>query len=289
MIIEYGLLCQYRTETEPGFLDKGRRQMAIPIKLEVFEGPLDLLLHLIDKNKVNIYDIPIVLITQQYMEYVNGMEKKDLNVVSEFLIMAATLLDIKSRMLLPKEVNEDGEEQDPRAELVEKLLEYKMYKYMSYELKDMYIDADKSMYKMPTIPKEIMAYKQPVNLEELVGDMNLAKLRAIFDDIMKRQENRVDPIRSRFGRIEKEEVSLEEKMIYVRNYIMEHEHFSFKELLGMASSKVQVIVTFLAVLELIKMGNITVEQENREDDIAITVKSTDFDETMFAGEENTQA
>ncbi len=289
MIIKYGLLCQYRTETEPGFLDKGRRQMAIPIKLEVFEGPLDLLLHLIDKNKVNIYDIPIVLITQQYMEYVNGMEKKDLNVVSEFLVMAATLLDIKSRMLLPKEVNEDGEEQDPRAELVEKLLEYKMYKYMSYELKDMYIDADKSMYKMPTIPKEIMAYKQPVNLDELVGDMNLAKLRAIFDDIMKRQENRVDPIRSRFGRIEKEEVSLEEKMIYVRNYIMVHEHFSFKELLGMASSKVQVIVTFLAVLELIKMGNITVEQENREDDIAITVKSTDFDETMFAGEENTQA
>jgi len=289
MIIKYGLLCQYRTETEPGFLDKGRRQMAIPIKLEVFEGPLDLLLHLIDKNKVNIYDIPIVLITQQYMEYVNGMEKKDLNVVSEFLVMAATLLDIKSRMLLPKEVNEDGEEQDPRAELVEKLLEYKMYKYMSYELKDMYIDADKSMYKIPTIPKEIMAYKQPVNLEELVGDMNLAKLRAIFDDIMKRQENRVDPIRSRFGRIEKEEVSLEEKMIYVRNYIMEHEHFSFKELLGMASGKVQVIVTFLAVLELIKMGNITVEQENRDDDIAITVKSTDFDETMFAGEENTQA
>lgn len=289
MIIKYGLLCQYRTETEPGFLDKGRRQMAIPIKLEVFEGPLDLLLHLIDKNKVNIYDIPIVLITQQYMEYVNGMEKKDLNVVSEFLVMAATLLDIKSRMLLPKEVNEDGEEQDPRAELVEKLLEYKMYKYMSYELKDMYIDADKSMYKMPTIPKEIMAYKQPVNLEELVGDMNLAKLRAIFDDIMKRQENRVDPIRSRFGRIEKEEVSLEEKMVYVRNYIMEHEHFSFKELLGMASSKVQVIVTFLAVLELIKMGNITVEQENRDDDIAITVKSTDFDETMFAGEENVQA
>ena len=289
MIIKYGLLCQYRTETEPGFLDKGRRQMAIPIKLEVFEGPLDLLLHLIDKNKVNIYDIPIVLITQQYMEYVNGMEKKDLNVVSEFLVMAATLLDIKSRMLLPKEVNEDGEEQDPRAELVEKLLEYKMYKYMSYELKDMYIDADKSMYKMPTIPKEIMAYKQPVNLEELVGDMNLAKLRAIFDDIMKRQENRVDPIRSRFGRIEKEEVSLEEKMVDVRNYIMEHEHFSFKELLGMASSKVQVIVTFLAVLELIKMGNITVEQENREDDIAITVKSTDFDETMFAGEENVQA
>ncbi len=263
--------------------------MAIPVKLEVFEGPLDLLLHLIDKNKVNIYDIPIVLITEQYMEYVNNMEKKDLNVVSEFLVMAATLLDIKSRMLLPAEVNEDGEEEDPRAELVEKLLEYKMYKYMSYELKDMYMDADRSMFKKATIPKEIADYKQPVNLDELVGDMNLAKLQAIFEDIMKRQENKLDPIRSKFGKIEKEEVSLEEKMTYVREYITTHKHFSFRELLLASSSKVQIIVTFLAVLELIKMGNITVEQENRDDDIVITVRNTDFPNTDLTGEENTIA
>lgn len=263
--------------------------MAIPVKLEVFEGPLDLLLHLIDKNKVNIYDIPIVLITEQYMEYVNNMEKKDLNVVSEFLVMAATLLDIKSRMLLPAEVNEDGEEEDPRAELVEKLLEYKMYKYMSYELKDMYMDADRSMFKTATIPKEIADYKQPVNLDELVGDMNLAKLQAIFEDIMKRQENKLDPIRSKFGKIEKEEVSLEEKMTYVREYINTHKHFSFRELLLASSSKVQVIVTFLAVLELIKMGNITAEQENRDDDIVITVRNTDFPNTDLTGEENTIA
>ena len=204
--------------------------MAIPVKLEVFEGPLDLLLHLIDKNKVNIYDIPIVLITEQYMEYVNRMEKKDLNVVSEFLVMAATLLDIKSKMLLPKEVNEEGEEEDPRAELVEKLLEYKMYKYMSYELKDMYMDADKSLFKKPTIPDEVAAYRQPVNLEELVGDMNLAKLRVIFDDIMKRQENKLDPIRSKFGRIEKEEVSLDEKMSYVRDFLIQGASFvGFKQ------------------------------------------------------------
>mgnify|MGYP002648319938 CR=1 FL=1 len=263
--------------------------MAIPVKLEVFEGPLDLLLHLIDKNKVNIYDIPIVLITEQYMEYVNNMEKKDLNVVSEFLVMAATLLDIKSKMLLPAEVNEEGEEEDPRAELVEKLLEYKMYKYMSYELKDMYMDADRSMFKAPTIPKEIAEYKQPVNLEELVGDMNLAKLQAIFEDIMKRRENKVDPIRSKFGKIEKEEVSLEEKMTYVRDFITTHEHFSFRELLMTSASKVQVIVTFLAVLELIKMGNITVEQESREDDIVITVKSTEFSDADLTGKENTIA
>ena len=102
--------------------------MGISVKLEAFEGPLDLLLHLIDKNKVNIYDIPIVEITKQYMEYLQEMQRRDLNVMSEFLVMAATLLDIKSKMLLPKEVNEDGEEEDPRQELVEKLLEYKLYK-----------------------------------------------------------------------------------------------------------------------------------------------------------------
>ena len=96
--------------------------MAIPVKLNVFEGPLDLLLHLIDKNKIDIYDIPIVEITDQYMEYIHAMEKEDLGVMSEFMVMAATLLDIKCRMLLPKEINEEGEEEDPRAELVQKLL-----------------------------------------------------------------------------------------------------------------------------------------------------------------------
>lgn len=95
--------------------------MGIPIKLEVFEGPLDLLLHLIDKNKVDIYDIPIVEITNQYMEYIHQMQREDLNIMSEFLLMAATLLDIKCKMLLPKEVNEEGEEEDPRQELVESI------------------------------------------------------------------------------------------------------------------------------------------------------------------------
>ena len=97
--------------------------MGIPVKLEAFEGPLDLLLHLIEKNKIDIYDIPIVEITNQYMDYIRQMQREDLNVMSEFLVMAATLLDIKCRMLLPKEVTEDGEEEDPRQELVEQLLQ----------------------------------------------------------------------------------------------------------------------------------------------------------------------
>lgn len=154
--------------------------MGIPVKLQVFEGPLDLLLHLIDKNKIDIYDIPIVEITNQYMEYIKAMEKEDLNVMSEFLVMAATLLDIKCKMLLPKEVNEDGEEEDPRQELVEQLLEYKMYKYMSYELKDRELESERVMYKTPTIPQEVMEYEQPVNLDELLGDLTLQKLNHIL-------------------------------------------------------------------------------------------------------------
>lgn len=155
--------------------------MAIEVKLQVFEGPLDLLLHLIEKNKVDIYDIPIAEITEQYMEYIRQMEEGDMNVMSEFLLMAATLLDIKCRMLLPREVNEEGEEEDPRAELVQKLLEYKAYKYMSYELRDMQVDALKVFYKPPTIPEEVLKFREPVNYEELLADLTLTRLNEISE------------------------------------------------------------------------------------------------------------
>jgi segregation and condensation protein A len=138
--------------------------MSIPVKLEAFEGPLDLLLHLNDKNKINIYDIPIVTITEQYMEYIKAMEEKDLEIMSEFLVMAATLLRIKSQMLLPVEVKEEEEVVDPRQELVERLLEYKMYKYVSYELKDKQMDAQLLMFKPSTIPSEISDYKEEIDI-----------------------------------------------------------------------------------------------------------------------------
>ena len=163
--------------------------MGIPVKLEVFEGPLDLLLHLIEKNKIDIYDIPIVEITDQYMEYIHAMEREDLGVMSEFMVMAATLLDIKCKMLLPKEVNEEGEEEDPRAELVEKLLEYKMYKFMSYELKDKMDDAANVFFKEPTLPDEVMQYKEPVDPKELLAGLTLEKLNAIYKSIIRRQED----------------------------------------------------------------------------------------------------
>ena len=244
--------------------------MGIPVKLQVFEGPLDLLLHLIDKNKIDIYDIPIVEITNQYMDYIKAMEREDLNVMSEFLVMAATLLDIKCKMLLPKEVTEDGEEEDPRQELVEQLLQYKMYKYMSYELRDRELDGGRTMYKDPTIPEEVMDYVEPVDLDELLGNLTLATLNRVFQDVIRRQEDKIDPVRSKFGKLEKEEVTVEEKLETVTDYAREHKHFSFRALLGSQKSKMQTVVTFLAVLQLIKEGILIVQQEHAFDDIMIT-------------------
>lgn len=244
--------------------------MGIPVKLEVFEGPLDLLLHLIDKNKVDIYDIPIVEITNQYMEYIRQMQEKDLNIMSEFLLMAATLLDIKCRMLLPAEINEDGEEEDPRAELVEQLLQYKMYKYMSYELKDRQMEGERLMFKESTIPDEVKAYEEPVDLDALLDGITLGKLNSIFKDMMKKQQDKIDPVHSTFGKIEKEEVTVEDKMEYLNQYITSHKKFSFRDLLKKQRSKTQLVVTFLAILEMMKMGTIWVEQENTFDDIIIT-------------------
>lgn len=243
--------------------------MGIPVKLEVFEGPLDLLLHLIDKNKIDIYDIPIVEITAQYMEYIRNMQREDLNVMSEFLVMAATLLDIKCRMLLPREVNEDGEEEDPRKELVEQLLQYKMYKYMAEELRDRQVESDFVMYKKPTVPEEVQEYEEPVDLDELLKDLTLSKLHTVFQDVLKRQDEKIDPVRSKFGKIEKEEVTVNEKLSYIREYLDGHQRFSFRQLLERQKSRMQVVVTFLAILEMMKMGTIRVEQQEICDEIMI--------------------
>ncbi len=246
--------------------------MELTVKLETFEGPLDLLLHLLEKNKVSIYDIPIVEITNQYMEYIHEMERQDLDIMSEFMVMAAMLIDIKAKMLLPKKTDGEEEEEDPRAELVQQLLEYKLYKSISYELKDRQMDADRMMYKEPTIPKEVAQYVPPVNMDELLAGLTLSKLNSIFEAVMKRQEDKIDPVRSKFGRIEKEEVSLEEKVSVLENYAARHKNFSFRGLLEQKSSRVQVIVTFLAVLELMKTGKIEIFQEQPFDDIRITSK-----------------
>ena len=243
--------------------------MALSVKLNVFEGPLDLLLHLIDKNKIDIYDIPIVEITDQYMEYLHSMEKEDLGIMSEFLVMAATLLDIKCKMLLPKEGNEEGEEEDPRAELVQKLLEYKMYKYMSYELRDRLGDAAGVYYRKQDLPEEVLQYTPPSDPQELLRGLTLERMSAIYQALIRRQENKIDPIRSKFGTIRREPVSLEQKVGSVMAYARKNRRFSFRQLLERQADKLEVVVTFLAVLELMKMGKIHLTQEHLFDDMNI--------------------
>lgn len=248
--------------------------MSISVKLEAFDGPLDLLLHLIEKNKIDIFDIPIVEITNQYMDIISQMETKDMDVMSDFLLMAATLLRIKSKMLLPVEVNEEGEEEDPRAELVERLLEYKTYKYASFELKDLQVDASKQIFKSPTIPDEISDYREEIDISELLGDVTLAKLQKIFQSVMRKQIDKIDPIRSKFGKIEKEQISLPDRMKYIEQYAKKHRQFNFRILLEEQSDKMMVIVSFLGILELMKVGKLKIVQENIFDDIWITYQDT---------------
>lgn len=241
----------------------------LEFKINQFEGPLDLLLHLIDKNKFNIFDIPIVEITEQYLDYLNRMQEENLDVMSEFLVMAATLISIKAKMLLPREEKEEEEEEDPRAELVRRLLEYKMYKYASLELKVMNLDAGKNYYKPATIPKEVLEYKEEIDPAEVIGDVTLAKLNEIFTQVMKRTVDRVDPVRSKFGTIEKDEVRIEDKMDDIRASIRGLKGINFKTLLEIQATKINIIVTFMAILELMKVGDITIRQDELFGDIII--------------------
>lgn len=247
--------------------------MGIPVKLEVFEGPLDLLLHLIDKNKIDIYDIPIVTITDQYLQYIEKLNTDDMDILSEFLVMAATLINIKSRMLLPAdENNEEESQEDPRKELVERLLEYKMYKYASYELKDKHMEAARILYKEQYFPDEVNDWEEDVDTQKLLDGLTMRKLQDVFEMVMKRREDKVDPIRSKFGKIEKEEVNLEDRVAAIEDYAKINKKFSFVRLLEEQTSATFIIVSFLAILELMKIGVLIIEQEQPFEDIIISYK-----------------
>ncbi len=252
--------------------------MTFAAKLESFEGPLDLLLHLIEKEKVDIYDIPIARITDQYLAYLDQMEEQDANVMSEFLVMAATLLDIKARMLLPAEVDEEGNEEDPRDELVQQLLEYKMYKYMSRELKDMNLNAAKNLYKQPTIPEEVAEYEAPIDLDVFLEDVTLAKMKEVFDDVIRRCTDRTNTEAIKFGRIRKDEIKIEDRITRIRTFLKREKKFSFRSLIEQQGDKMNVIVSFLAVLEMMKDGTLKARQADNDADIILYDPSIEEDE-----------
>ncbi len=243
--------------------------MAIPVKLEVFEGPLDLLLHLIDKNKIDIYDIPIVTITEQYLAYVRQLSEKEMEIASEFMVMAATLIDIKCRMLLPPE--EPGEEEtgDPREELVERLLEYKKYKFMALVLREQLEDAGEVIEREQNIPESVLAYRPPVDLDDLLKDVTLDKLYAVYLEVLKREKEKVNPVGSRFGKVEKDKISLADQMLDIEKKAIKKRRMSFREFLKDQPGRTRKVVSFLAILELIHYGKIRVTQEGIFEDIMI--------------------
>ena len=242
----------------------------LDFKLDAFEGPLDLLLQLIEKDKVDIYDIPISSITDQYLNYVAKMQEEDLGTLSDFLVMASTLLDIKARMLLPKEKDEDGEEIDPRDELARRLQEYKEYKRVSQELGNWYQECEGIYYKDETIPEEIRTERPKPDLQKLLSGVDAERLREVLQSVLQRKADRIDPRHSDFGKIEREHVRIADRLSFVLKYGKRRKHFSFRSLLSKQRTRQEVIVTFLACLELIRIGQIEVEQDKPFGEITMT-------------------
>lgn len=243
----------------------------IKYKLNNFEGPLDLLLHLIEKNKMDIFDIKIAEITEQYLQYIKDMEKESMDISSDFIVMAATLLVIKSKMLLPLVKNEAGEEIDPREELVERLLEYKKYKSLGDDLSDYEDKAPEYMLKPPTIPSDVKNFIPNIDYEELLKGIDINKLSDVFTEVLRRKRDSIDTMRAGFGKLKKEKIPLKDTILSVVKYANENKKFSFRKLLESKEDKMHVIVTFLAILELMKVGRLKVSQDSNFSEINIEI------------------
>lgn len=231
--------------------------MKYKVDLEVFEGPMDLLLHLINSAQVDIYDIPINLITEQFIEYIKKMEELNLEVASEFLLMASTLIEIKSKLLLPKEESKDEDEGiDPREELVARLLEYKRYKKVSKELKQLGKKESKVYYK----PMEEFQEEKP-KLE--LDNLDMESLLKAINNIIKTQNKKEEEILT-VDEIQREEYSIEECMKEIENILYEEKIILFTSLLNQ-NTRAEVVAYFLAILELTKIRRIKIVQEKLED------------------------
>ena len=230
--------------------------MGYNITVAAYEGPLDVLLSLIQKSEIDIYDIPINIVTEQFLEYIEGMEEINLEVTSEFLVMAATLLEIKSKMLLPQEkIVEDGIEIeiDPRDTLVQRLIEYKLYKEIAEKLKISEAIESKVYFK----PREDLSiYNDPI--EEL-GKLDLSQIVKTINNIISRNiiENKMLSIEE----INREEYTLDECMEEIKIKLLNNNKIIFSDLLSKNTSKEEIITYFLSLLELIKLKSVYVYQD----------------------------
>ena len=235
-------------------------------RLDHFEGPLDLLLFLIRKNEVNIYDIPVSEITEQYLEFLKYSSGIDLDSVSEFYLMAATLLYIKSRMLLRVEVDLEDELDDPRQELVQRLIEYEKYRKLTDLMAEREAQADWIVERKQT--QAVLPFPDEGELWDKVDTWDLLKS---FSKVMKGLGG--EEIISLW-----EEVSINEKITLINEFLEDRSEFNFDDILVNPGSIMEVVSAFLAVLELVKMGIIDVFQNRLFGDIKITSSNRAIEE-----------
>lgn len=230
-------------------------------KLESFEGPLDLLLTLIKKNKVSIWDIPIVEITDQYLEAISGIEKAMLDNTGEFIILASQLLYIKSKMLLPKDEEED--EEDPREELAQRLYEYKKIKEASYEMRKSEFSSKHMVFR------EEEAIKFPI--PEYNIDHTIDELIDAFDTILARRIRRAKPEKRAFyGIVGRELVSVDDMVIKIENVLQARRKVEFSSLFKPEDSRPEMIATFMALLEMIKLNRIRADYDDKKKEFIIS-------------------
>ena len=235
------------------------------VQLEAFEGPLDLLFSLIETNKIDIYDIPMVQITQQYIEAIRNLPP-DMEGLSEFLVMAATLLDIKARMLLPRQRQGDEIQEDPREALVQKLIAYKYCQELAQALKDVE-NSGQRLFKGPELPLMSNAVNQ--SPEEWLGEVDPNQLLEIFQDVIKRQALKIDTIRHNFGSVQKERFTVADKISQISSYLLVRKKMLLSDLFDDCISREECIVTFLALLEIIKLNQATVVQQETFGEIEV--------------------
>ena len=237
--------------------------MEYKITIDNFDGPLDLLLHLIKENDIDIYDIKIEEVTKQYLDYIKAMKDMNLSVASEYLVMASELIEIKSKMLLPKkkELEEDEYEEDPREVLIERLLQYKKYKEITSEFKDL------------EFTRKLVFTKEPENLsyyakeEGNKEDLGISDLIEAFNNLMKKKE--LDkPLATK---ITKKELSVAEKVVKIRSILTKKKRVNFEDLFEVAT-KEEVIVNFLSILEMVKKNEIILKQDSNFGGIVISLR-----------------
>ncbi|MCL2398121.1 MAG: segregation/condensation protein A [Defluviitaleaceae bacterium] len=230
------------------------------IKLDAFEGPFDLLFRLIEKNEIDIYDIPMAKLTQQYLEIIKGLPP-DMEGMSEFLVMAATLLEIKSRMLLPRfKNNPEEDEQDPREALVQQLIAYKRCQDLAETLKGLE-NSGQRLFREPEFPL-MSKNKILIEPEKWLEEVTTDKLWQTFTDVMQRQALKVDTVRSAFGTVPRERHSISDKIQLITACLKEQKMVRMSELFVDCKTREECVVTFLALLEMIRRRQADLRQDD---------------------------